>query len=95
MERLIKRRIWISVAIATPLWIASAFSYFLYMAQGIVVGALLGLPGRESDVAFAQNRASQCLLASVCFLTVSIDQNPPFIEEFTFETSRSATRYIP
>jgi hypothetical protein len=23
------------------------------------------------------------------------DQNPPFIEEFTFETSRSATRHIP
>jgi len=41
MDRLIKRRIWISAAIATPLSIASAFSYFVYMAQGIVVGALL------------------------------------------------------
>jgi uncharacterized protein YacL len=72
MDRLIKRRIWISTAIAMPLSIASAFSYLGYMAQGIVVGALRGLPGRESDVSLAQHRALEWLLASVVFLTVSV-----------------------
>ncbi len=72
MDRIIKRRIWIATAIAMPLSIASAFSYVAYMAQGIVVGALLGVPGRESDVAFAQHLAGKWLLGSVCFLTAAI-----------------------
>jgi|SRR5271165_3192651 len=45
---------------------ASAFSYLAYMGQGIVVGALLGLRGREMDVAVAQRCATYWLLASVC-----------------------------
>jgi hypothetical protein len=96
MDRLIKRRIWIAAAIATPLSIASAFSYFAYMAQEIVVGALLGLPGRESDVAIAQHRAWQSLLASVCFLTVSIVTTTftlPFYEDAS-RISRTTARFV-
>jgi hypothetical protein len=46
-------RIWILGSIAALFSIACAFSYFFYMGQGILVGALLGLPGREGDVAVA------------------------------------------
>lgn len=45
---------------------ASAFSYFRYMGQGIVVGDLLGLRGREADAAIAQRWAASWLVASVC-----------------------------
>ncbi|HVN09189.1 MAG TPA: phosphoethanolamine transferase domain-containing protein [Patescibacteria group bacterium] len=49
---------------------ASAFSYFLYMGQGIIVGALFGLPGREADVATAQRSATIWLVASACCLGI-------------------------
>lgn len=96
MDRLIKRRIWIAAAVATPLAIASALSYLVHMGLGIAVGALLGLPGRESDVAAAQHLAWQSLLASVCFLTVSIVATTftlPFYEEAS-RISRIAARFV-
>lgn len=45
--------------------VASAFSYLFYMGQGMVVGDLLGLRGREADVAIAQRSAVYWLWASV------------------------------
>ena len=48
--------IWVLGTIAVLLSCASAFSYFLRVGQGIVIGDLLGLPGREADVALAQHR---------------------------------------
>ena len=72
MDRPINRRIWISAAIATPLLTGSALSSLLSMGQGIVVGELLGLPGRESDVAFAQHWAANLLLGSFCLLAGAI-----------------------
>jgi hypothetical protein len=58
-------RIWILGSIAALFSIACAFSYFFYMGQGILVGALLGLPGREGDVAVAQHRAAYWFLTSL------------------------------
>lgn len=57
---------------AVLLSIASAFSYLGYVGQGIIVGGLLGLPGRESDVVIAQHWATYWLVASLCCLTGSI-----------------------
>jgi hypothetical protein len=72
-------RIWILGGIAALFSIACAFSYFFYMAQGIVVGALLGLPGREGDVAIAQHWAAHwfvtslfCLIASALTATAAL-----------------------
>jgi hypothetical protein len=45
----------------------SALSYMFYMANGIVTGDLIGLPGREQQIALAQHRASLWLGASVMF----------------------------
>jgi hypothetical protein len=87
MDRLTKRRIWISSAIATPLSIASAFSFFGYIASGMDVGDLLGVPGRESDVAMAQHEAGSWLLASVCLLTGAI-----FMTTFALPFYENATR---
>jgi len=61
-------RFWILGTCAVLLSAASAFSYLGYMGQGIVVGALLGLRGREMDVAIAQRWPTYWLVASVCCL---------------------------
>jgi hypothetical protein len=47
---------------------ASAFCSLGYIGQGIIVGDLLGVPGREMDVTVAQRWAAFWLVASVCFL---------------------------
>ena len=47
---------------------ASAFTFLNYIGQGITVGDLLGVRGREADVAIAQRWAIFWLGAScVCF----------------------------
>lgn len=51
---------------------ASAFSYIGHIEQGLIVGDLLGLPGREGGVALAQHRATYWLLACVGCLIGSI-----------------------
>jgi hypothetical protein len=45
----------------------AALSYIFYMANGMVVGNLIGLPSREQQIALAQHRASLWLDASVIF----------------------------
>jgi hypothetical protein len=44
----------------------------LYIGQGIAVGGLIGLPGREADIAFAQHWAALWLGASRLCLGGSI-----------------------
>jgi len=61
-------RFWILGTCAVLLSAASALSYLGYVGQGIVVGDLLGIRGREADVAVAQRRATYWLVASVCCL---------------------------
>ena len=72
LSRTSTSRIWISGALALLLSIACAFCYFGYMGQGIAAGALIGLPGREGDVAIAQHRATFRLMASLFCFTTSI-----------------------
>ena len=43
-------RFWALCAFVALLSIASAFSYFGYVGQGIIVGDLFALRGREADV---------------------------------------------
>src|SRR5439155_17397718 len=62
-SRTITLRIWISGALALLLWIACAVCYFGYMVPGIAIGDMIGLPGREADVALAQDRATHWLIA--------------------------------
>ena len=71
-DRRSRLRLWILGAIVTLLSMASAFCYFGHIGQEIVVGALLGLPGRDADVAIAQHRATYWLMASLFCLTGSI-----------------------
>jgi hypothetical protein len=72
IDRQTTLHIWVLGTIAVLLSVASAFSYFLRIGQGIVVGDLLGLPGREADVALARHRATYWLMASLICLTGSI-----------------------
>jgi len=66
-------RFWVLGACAVLLSAACAFTFLNYMGQGIVVGDLLGLRGREADVAIAQRWAIFWLSAScACFLGSSV-----------------------
>jgi hypothetical protein len=49
--------------VAIALAVSAAASYTFYVAQGIVVGALIGLPGRQGDVLLAQHNALYWLAA--------------------------------
>jgi hypothetical protein len=69
------RRAWVRVTTAACLSAASAFAYLAYLAnltQGIIVGALLDLPGREQEVAIAQHRATYWFMASLFCQTGSM-----------------------
>ena len=75
--------------IAVALSVASAFSYFGYIGQGLVVGDLLGLPVREGDVALAQHRAIYWLIASLVCLASSTGAATVALPFFA-DASRSA-----
>jgi hypothetical protein len=64
-------RFWVLGACAVLLSAASAFAFLNYIGQGIVVGDLLGLCGREANVATAQRWASFWLMASCVFFSVA------------------------
>ena len=64
-------RFWVLGACAVLLSAASAFTFLSYMGQGIVVGALLGLRGREADVAVAQRWAIFWLTGSCACVALS------------------------
>jgi len=65
-------RLWSLGCGAVLFSVASAAGYIEYVGQGIVVGDLFGLRGREADVAAAQKWATCWLLASVSCLAGSI-----------------------
>lgn len=62
---------WIRWSSAILLAILAASAYFAYMSNGLVVGALIGLPGREGDVATAQ-RYAMCWYAAFWILQVGV-----------------------
>jgi hypothetical protein len=65
------RRLWGLGALFVLLSAGAAFSYLHSMGYGIAAGDLIGLRGREGDVAFAQRWATVWLTTAVCCLGVS------------------------
>jgi hypothetical protein len=65
------RRFWGLGALSVLLSAGAAFSYLYSIGYGIAAGALIGLPGREGDVAFAQRWATVWLWRAVSCLGVS------------------------
>jgi len=55
--------LWLTLAIVTGF--GAAFGYMVYIANGVVVGDLWGLPGREQRIAVAQHQARIGLLSCV------------------------------
>ena len=91
-------RIWTSGTIALLLSIACAFCYFGYIGQGIAIGDMLGLPGREAAIALAQRRAHYWLMACLLCFTTSIVAGT-FVFPFPFypdasRLSRLVARFI-
>ena len=64
-------RFWTLGALAVLLSGGAAFSYLQWMGYGIAAGDLIGLRGRESDVAYDQHWAMVWLMIAVGCLGVS------------------------
>ena len=64
-------RFWALGAVAALLSAGAAFSYFHSMGYGIAAGDLIGLRGREGDVAHAQRWAMIWFTTAVCCLGAS------------------------
>src|SRR5215469_2293312 len=64
-------RFWALGALAIILSAGAAFSYLHSVGYGIAAGDLIGLRGREGDVAYAQRWAMTWLVTAVCCLGVS------------------------
>ena len=58
---------WIVACLGGAFSTVAALAYLFYMANGIVVGAISGLPGRETDVAVAQHHAIVWLVVCAVF----------------------------
>ena len=58
---------WIVACLAGTFSTVAALAYLFYMANGIVAGAIIGLPGREMDVAVAQHHAIVWLVVCAVF----------------------------
>ena len=56
---------WIVTCLVGAFSAAPALAYLAYLANGIAAGAIIGLPGREVDVAVAQHHAVVWLVACV------------------------------
>src|SRR5882672_6945685 len=65
------RRLWGLGALSVLLSAGAGFSYLHSMGYGIAAGELIGLRGREGDIAFAQRWATVWLTTAVCCLGVS------------------------
>ena|SRR5215471_11218538 len=65
------RRFWGLGALSVLLSAGAAFSYLHSMGYGIAAGDLIGLRGREGDVAFAQRWATVWFTTALCCLGVS------------------------
>jgi|SRR5580658_936690 hypothetical protein len=71
VEQQTSPRIWSLGAVAVLFSIASAFLYFLHLAQAFAFSDWLDIPGREADAAIAHHRATYWLMASLFCLTCS------------------------
>ena len=58
---------WIVASLAGILATVAALAYLAYIANGIAAGAIIGLPGREVDVAVAQHHAIVWLVTCAVF----------------------------
>ena len=56
---------WLRLTLAIVGGIGAAFALIVYLANGIVVGDLIGVHGRDHDIAIAQRDASIGLLSGV------------------------------
>src|SRR5579864_1401726 len=70
-DRQYSRRFWVLGALSVLLSAGAAFSYLHSMGYGIAAGDLIGLRGREGDVAFAQRWAAAWLTTAACCLGLS------------------------
>jgi hypothetical protein len=59
-------RFWVVGTFVVLFSAASAYCYFLYMAQGMAVGAWLGLQEHEADVVIARRQGAFWFLATAC-----------------------------
>jgi hypothetical protein len=64
-------RFWALGALAVLLSAGAAFSYLHSMGYGVAAGDLMGLRGREADVAYAQRWATVWLMTAMSCLGVS------------------------
>lgn len=58
---------WILASLAAVFATVAALAYLAYIANGIAGGAIIGLPGREVDVAVAQRHAIVWLVMCAVF----------------------------
>jgi len=56
---------WLSLSLGVVGGFGAALGFIVYVANGMVVGDLIGLAGRARDIAAAQHRSSIGLLAGV------------------------------
>ena len=56
---------WLFVGLAIVGGLGAAFGFIVYAANGMVTGDLIGLTGREHDIAIAQHRSVIGLLSGV------------------------------
>jgi hypothetical protein len=54
---------WLPLTLAVVFGLGAAFAFIVYVANGMVVGDLIGLPGREHVIAVARHRSSIGLLS--------------------------------
>ena len=56
---------WLFVGLAIVGGLGAAFGFIVYAANGMVTGDLVGLTGREHDIAIAQHRSVLGLISGV------------------------------
>ena len=56
---------WLLVTLGVVGGLGAAFAFMVYVANGMVVGDLIGLPGREPEIEVAQHRSGIGLLSCV------------------------------
>jgi hypothetical protein len=56
---------WLWFALALFAGVGAALAFIVYVANGIVAGDLLGVAGREHDIAIAQHRSRVGLLSCI------------------------------
>jgi hypothetical protein len=56
---------WLRLTVAIVGGLGAALACMVYVANGIVAGSIIGLPGREHDIAVAQHQSQLGLLSCV------------------------------